>query len=113
MDTTSPESKKMSLSAASAAMVSGGIGALTIGILTTGAAAFSALKDFLAWYTPTGSLSGKTSIGIAAWLISWLILGNLWKDKEYDLGKAFNLTMILIAIGVILTFPLVFEAFGE
>lgn len=113
MDTTSPESKKMSSSAAAAALVSGGIGALTIGMLTTGAVAFSGLKDFLVWYTPTGALSGKTTLGIAAWLISWLILGNLWKDKEYALEKAFNLTIILIVLGVILTFPLVFEAFGE
>jgi hypothetical protein len=111
MDIKQSETKKLPLGAAAAAMVSSGLGVLTIGILTTSAAALSALKDFLAWYVPTGSLSGKTSIGIAVWLVSWAILSNMWKSKEYDIGKAFKLTMILVAIGVILTFPLVFEAF--
>jgi len=62
-------------------------------------------------YNPSGPLSGKTTLGIAVWLISWLLLGFLWKDKELDLRRSFIITMVLIVVGLLLTFPPFFEAF--
>jgi len=94
-----------------AAMISAGIGTLTLGLMTTGAVIFVGLKDFLNFYNPAGPLSGKTSVAILAWLVSWLFLNARWKEGEYALEKAFRITMVLILIGLILTFPPVFEAF--
>lgn len=106
-----PENKTTSTGPAAAAMIAGGIGTLMIGVLTTGAVISSGLKSFLNWWNPAGPLTGKTGVGVIVWLVSWLILNTLWKDKESNLRGAFIITLVLVGIGVILTFPPVFEAF--
>ena len=96
---------------AAAAMISGAMGTFVIGLLTTGAVIFEGLREALNWWNPAGPLTGKTGVGVIAWLISWVLLNTVWKGKEYDLRKAFIITLIFVALGVILTFPPVFEAF--
>ena len=96
---------------AAAAMVAGGIGTLAIGLLTTGAVISVGLKEALNFWNPAGPLTGKTAVGVIAWIITWLLLNTLWKDKDYDLNKAFTITLILISIGLLFTFPTFFEAF--
>ena len=103
--------KELPSGPAAAALLSGGIGSLVIGLLTTGAVISEGLKGFLNWYSPTGALSGKTGVGIIAWLVSWLVLGTLWKDENPAIGRILTITLILIALGLLLTFPPVFEAF--
>lgn len=96
----------------SAAFVSSGIGCLTIGLMTTGAVISEGLKNLLNWWSPAGPLTGKTGIGIGVWLLSWLVLHVLWKDaKAVDFERIFAATLIMIGIGIVLTFPPVFEAF--
>lgn len=96
---------------AAAALVSAGIGSLFLGLFTTGAVLSEGLKSFLNLYNPAGPLSGKTAFAIVAWLVSWFFLNSSWKDKDYDLNRAFNIFLVLLVIGLILTFPPVFEAF--
>jgi len=96
---------------AAAAMIAGGIGTLTIGLLTTGAVLSAALKGILNWWNPAGPLVGKTGLGILAWLLSWVLLHTAWKNRDSDLGKAFTITLVLVGLGVLLTFPPIFEAF--
>jgi hypothetical protein len=96
---------------AAAAMISGAIGTFVIGLLTTGSVIFEGLREALNWWNPAGPLTGKTGVGVIAWLISWALLNTVWKNEDYDLRKAFIITLILLALGVILTFPPVFEAF--
>ncbi|HET9589024.1 MAG TPA: hypothetical protein VFO91_09575 [Anaerolineales bacterium] len=96
---------------AAAAMISGAIGTFVIGLLTTGAVIFEGLREALNWWNPAGPLTGKTGVGVIAWLISWALLNTVWKGKEYDLRQAFVITLVFVTLGVILTFPPVFEAF--
>ena len=96
---------------AAAAMISGAIGTFVIGLLTTGAVIFEGLREALNWWNPAGPLTGKTGVGVIAWLISWALLNTVWKGKEYDLRRAFVITLIFVTLGAILTFPPVFEAF--
>lgn len=96
---------------AAAAMISGGIGTLIIGVLTTGAVIIEGLADLLNWWNPAGPLTGKTGVGVIAWLLAWFVLNTVLRNKDYDLEKAFRITLILIGIGLVLTFPPVFEAF--
>lgn len=98
---------------AAAAMVSGGAGVLMIGLLTTGAEISAGLKELLNWTDPVGPLSGKTGVGIVAWLVSWFLLNTIWKEKDYDLRKAFLITLVLITLSVLLTFPPFFQAFEK
>lgn len=96
---------------AAAAMIAGGIGTLFVGLMTTGAVLSEGLSNFLNWWNPAGPLTGKTGIGILAWLVSWFLLNTIWKGKDYDLNKAFTVTLTLIVLGLLLTFPPIFEAF--
>lgn len=97
--------------AAAAAFISSGIGVFVMGLMTTGAVISEGLKNALNWWNPAGPLVGKTGIAILAWLISWVLMNTMWKDKEMDLRKSFTITLVLIVVGILLTFPPVFEIF--
>jgi hypothetical protein len=97
---------------AAAAMIAGGTGALVIGLMTTLAEVSAGLKTALTFMKPVGPLSGKTLVGVAVWLITWFLLHTVLKGKDSDLVKAFIVTIILVALGLLLTFPPFFEAFA-
>jgi hypothetical protein len=92
-----------------AAILAAGIGLAVTGIVSALAEAIAAWSAMLVWSKPVGALSGKTTIGIAAWLVSWLILGLLWKDREVSFKPVVIVSAVLLASGVLLTFPPVFE----
>jgi hypothetical protein len=102
---------KVATGVAAAAMVAGGIGTFVIGLMTTGAVISEGLRNALNLWNPAGPLSGKTTVGVLAWLISWFILNRLWHDEDRSLQQAFTITLVLIGLGLILTFPPVFESF--
>jgi hypothetical protein len=109
----SAQTKTLPTGPAAAAMVAAGIGSFAIGLLTTAAEASADLANALKFYGPSGPLSGKTSVGIVVWLISWLILGTLWKNKNSNLRSAFTWTLVLVGLGILLTFPLFFGLFAS
>ena len=98
---------------AAAALLAGGVGCFVIGLLTTLAAipALVSLKNALNWYNPVGPLSGKTGVGIIAFVLAWAIGHYLLRQKEVSLKLYFIITMVLVGLGFLLTFPPVFEAF--
>ena len=108
---TQNEPKSLASRPAAAAMIAAGIGTLMIGILTTGSVLSEGLKSALNFWSPAGSLTGKTIVALIVWLISWVALNTLGMDEDYDLRRAFVITLVLVALGLILTFPPVFEAF--
>jgi len=95
---------------AAAAILSAGVGSATIGLMTTGAVISAGLKSALNWWSPAGPLTGKTSVGVIAWLVTWIVLHVLWKDKDVPLVRVLVVMLVLLALGVLLTFPPVFEA---
>jgi len=98
---------------AAAAVVAAGIGTFVIGLMTSLAETFERVGTALAWVDGVGSLSGKTGVGVIAWLLAWVILHAAWKGKEANLGRAFTWTIVLIAAGFLLTFPPVFDLFAK
>ena len=97
---------------ASAALLAGGIGGFTVGLMTTLAAASKGLSTSLNWYSPVGPLSGKTSVAVILWLFSWLILNQLLKNKDTQFGKVASIAITLLFLGVLLTFPPFFDLFA-
>jgi len=97
---------------AAAAVLASGIGVFVTGLLTTMAEISGALKAALDWYSPAGPLSGKTGTGIVVWLIVWAVLHPAWREKKINFGAVYALSLVLVALGWVLTFPLVFEAFS-
>ncbi len=96
-----------------AALLAGGIGCAVLGVVTTmnQASPDSAFSKFLVWSKPVGSLSGKSSLGIIAFLLAWLVLGLLWRRKEVRFKPVSVIAFILLAIGLIGTFPPVWRLF--
>jgi len=96
---------------AAAAFIASGIGCLVMGLMTTGAVLNLALKDFLTWSAPVGPLSGKVGVAVVVYFISWAVLHSQWKGKDVDFNKMFTITLVLLGIGLLLTFPPFFEMF--
>lgn len=89
--------------AAVAAMVASGIGAGAMGLLVI----LNEMGIFVApsLYAPAGGVTGRTTIAVAIWLLGWVVLHRRWKDRQVDAGRGYVATLVLIALGILLTFP--------
>lgn len=96
-----------------AIVLSAGIGSAVYGLAVVGASASPSLQQALNWWAPGGPLVGKTSVGVIAWLASWLVLHLAWRRKEVPFRTVWILALALIGLGFLLTFPPVFEAFAK
>lgn len=102
-----------------AAFIAAGVGCLTLGliiVLNEAQIITSATLDFAKNYgigSGVGPLSGKVILSTIAFLVSWGVLGFLWRGKEVNFGRAITVAIVLVAIGFVLTFPPVFELFAK
>ncbi|MEO8477165.1 MAG: hypothetical protein ABI572_08955 [Actinomycetota bacterium] len=95
-----------------AVFLSAGIASVVLGILTMLAEASASIKTKLELNAGVGALSGKTIGATLVFLVSWAILHVVYKGKDPEPKKIFMWTWILIAIGVVMTFPIFFQAFA-
>jgi hypothetical protein len=96
-----------------AAVIAAGIGCAVLGLLVVAAAASPQVSQWLTFYTPTGPLSGKAIVSSVIYLVAWPNLHYRLRDKQVDLYKAFMITILLVALGIIGTFPPVYQLFGR
>ncbi|MBI3971951.1 MAG: hypothetical protein HY332_11730 [Chloroflexi bacterium] len=97
--------------AAAAALLAAGIGCAVFGLIIPLSEAVPALKTALNWWNPAGPLVGKTAVPVIVWLISWGALHSMWQARDVAFGPMWRITLVLVAIGFIGSFPPVFEAF--
>jgi hypothetical protein len=95
-----------------AAILAGGIGCLALGILTTLAEASTTVHDWLDVNSDVGPLSGKTIGAVLVWLAAWVVLHVIYRDRPFETRRAFTIALVLVALGVIGTFPTFFQAFA-
>jgi hypothetical protein len=95
-----------------AAVVAAGVGCAALGVVTVAAAAFSSFSDFLTLYDPAGPLTGKATLAVLVYLIAWVNLHARLRDRELHLFRAFLLTLALLGVGLLGTFPPVYHLFG-
>jgi hypothetical protein len=95
-----------------AVFLAAAIGALVLGILTTLAEANEGFKSWLEWSTSVGSLSGKTIIAVIAFVLAWAVLGIGLRGRNPKPSTIFTWTAVLVAVGLVLTFPTFFQAFA-
>jgi hypothetical protein len=89
-----------------AAILAASIGCVTFGLLVDLAAASHAISNSLNFYNPTGDLSGKSTVAIAAWLIIWAVLHARWKKEDVrSPGGIMVLSVVLILLAMIAVFP--------
>lgn len=95
-----------------AAIIAGGVGAAGLGALTTLAEASADIKEWLDFQSDVGPLSGKTTMAVVVWLVAWLILHLVYRKRPYETRRAFMISIVLVGLGVLGTFPTFFQAFA-
>ncbi|GAN76646.1 hypothetical protein [Acidisphaera rubrifaciens] len=93
-----------------AAVLGTGIGVAALGVFALAGDALPPVARLFDIYHPTGPLSGVTSGAIAVWLLSWLGLHLLWRDRSVRLGPVVAAAAIGFAVGLVLTFPPAMDA---
>jgi hypothetical protein len=89
-----------------AALLAGGIGAAVLGIATLLVELVGdAVKKPLTWFSSVGPLSGKSGLGIIAFIISWVVLYYILKDKETKFEQMAMIALGLLVVGLVFTFP--------
>ncbi|MCH8281818.1 MAG: hypothetical protein IIC96_14175 [Chloroflexi bacterium] len=112
MEGNTRQQKALTNGPAAAAILASGIGSLALGLFTCLTQALASFNGALSFYGPAGSLSGETTLAVVAWLAAWAILHRMWIRQQVDFGKVFVATLILIALGLLGTFPPFFQLFG-
>jgi len=96
---------------AAAMILAGGIGCLCMGVVTTLSEASTGIADDLQWSDRVGPLSGKTVITVIVFAAAWIVLHGVWRRSDPPLRPITTASVILIALGLIGTFPTFFQAF--
>ncbi len=99
--------------AVGAAMIASGIGSLVLGLAIILSEASAGFKTFVTWNAGVGALSGKSGLSVIAFVVSWVALHYVFKTKPLSLMTSFIITLVLVALGILLTFPPVFLSFGS
>ncbi len=96
--------------AALASFLAAGIGAFAVGffVIVNEAGLFAAP----ALYGPAGGVSGRTSFAAVTWLIGWAVLHRRWKDRQIESRRVHTATLVLIVLGIVLSFPPVWRIFA-
>ena len=96
---------------AAAAILAAGIGCFALGVLVNVSEAIPTFKSALTLYGPVGPLSGKTIAQVAIYFVAWAGLAYAWRGKSVAFGRVYVAALVLLALGLLGTFPLVYEAF--
>jgi hypothetical protein len=94
-----------------AVLVAAGLGAFTLGLLTTWAEASETMKERLTLYDPVGPLSGKSSFAVLVFLASWVVLHPVLRKVPRLTERHLLLVGGLVILGVLGTFPPIFQLF--
>lgn len=95
-----------------AAILAAGVGSFFLGLFTTLAEANASFSKAIVLNSGVGALSGKTTYAVVAWLVAWAIAYFAMRGKTYSAQPIVNATFVLIALGLLLTFPLFFDLFA-
>ena len=89
---------------AAAALLAAGLGCAMLGFLSM-VAENPRVSKALAWYSPSGALSGESGGAILVWLLTWWVLSMRWKSRQISLKVSVLSALVLLALGVLLTVP--------
>ncbi len=106
------DSDQLPNGAAAAAFLAAGIGAAAFGFIVVLAHASETVAATLTLIADVGPLSGKVAVAIFVWLSVWAVLHKIMAGGQTDARVTNTVSIILIVIGFLLTFPPVFGLFG-
>lgn len=111
-DRTATPARQTDEGPAAAALLAAGVGAFTLGLLTTLAEASTPIKDALVITEEVGPLSGKTTYAVVVWLIAWVVLHVAARRRLRLSSAVLTVSLVLLGLGVLGTFPIFFELFA-
>jgi hypothetical protein len=103
--------EEMTNGSGAAAILAAGVGAFVLGVLAVAGDTSAMVKAWMVFYKPTGPLSGVTTSAIVVWLACWGLLEWRWRRRSVAVGRVCLVAVVLLGLGVLLTFPLVGELF--
>jgi hypothetical protein len=106
-----PNTPVLANGAGAAAILSAGIGCFALAVLALAADKLADFKSILNFYRPTGPLSGVTTTAILIWILTWAALEWRWGRKTVALGRVTAVSLVLLGIGFLLTFPPIADLF--
>jgi len=98
-----------------AVFIATGIASLVLGLFVTLNEMSADINNFLKFDanygigSGVGPLSGKVTLAVIAFIVSWVVLHIVWRGKELDFRKVFIASLILVGLGFALTFPPIFQ----
>jgi hypothetical protein len=69
----------------------------------------SAIEKALDFYLPTGPVSGITTLAGVVWLVGWVALHRLWRNRQIDFRNVYIVILVLVGLGLLGCFSF-FEA---
>jgi hypothetical protein len=101
------ERARVANGSAMAAFLGAGIGAFAMGLVVL----LNELGIFAAptLYGPAGGVSGRTTVATVLWVVAWGVLHRRWRERDIPARRIYAITLILIGLGVLGTFPPVWK----
>lgn len=95
---------------AQAAILAAGIGSFAMGmtVLLNEAGIWSAPP----LYSPAGGVTGRVTVALVVWLLAWVTLHQAWRRHLRPRPVVYPLTIFLILLGILGTFPPIWALFG-
>lgn len=97
---------------AAAVVLAAGLACFALGLLTVLTAVSGAVSDALTLSDRVGDLSGVTTLSTAVFFAAWLGLALVWRYADPPLARVAAAAGLLIALGLLGTFPPFFNALG-
>lgn len=104
---------KIKNGAALAAILAASIGCAVLGINVILCEVSAGYKDLMTWSVGVGPLSGKTLVATIVWIVAWFVLNRQLKDRELPTKPIWTASLVLIAVGILGTFPPFFTLFAS
>jgi hypothetical protein len=93
-----------------AAFLAAGIGTFAMGLFVLLNEAGVLVAPSL--YGPAGGVSGRTTFAVVTWLVAWVVVHGLWRGRRIEPDRVWVVTLLLIMLGLVATFPPVWAIFG-
>jgi hypothetical protein len=97
---------------AAAVVLGAGLGCFTLGLLSVLTAASSTASDDLTLSNRVGDVSGISTAAAGVFFIAWAALTVAWRRADPPLLRVAAVSALLLAFGLLGTFPPFFNLFG-
>jgi hypothetical protein len=96
-----------------AALLAGGIGAAALGVTTTLSESVPSIATAFNWHAPVGPLIGEVGVALIIYFVSWIVLHAILRSKNVNFARITTISIVLLIIGLLGTFPPFFELFAK